>query len=204
MPRLLIATNNEGKLAEYEALLDGCGWEIVSPADVGLDLSVEETGDDYATNASIKARAFANASGLLTLGDDSGLEVNALGGRPGPLSARYAGPKQTDEEGVELVLAEMKEVPAEEREAHFRCVIALAEPKGELRIVEGECRGLITSSPRGSNGFGYDPIFYLPELGKTMAELTFDEKNEISHRARAAKKACKLLKEMAGEEAEDD
>jgi XTP/dITP diphosphohydrolase len=199
MPRLLIATNNQGKLAEYEALLDGCGWEIVSPADLGLDLSVEETGDDYATNARLKAEAYACASGVLTLADDSGIEIDALDGRPGPFSARYAGPNQTDEEGVELVLSEMNNVPAEDRDARFRCVIVLARPDGAGQIVEGECPGLITNGPRGSNGFGYDPIFYLPELGKTMAELNFDEKNKISHRSRAAKKACGLLKAMARE-----
>jgi XTP/dITP diphosphohydrolase len=201
LPRLLIATNNRGKLAEYEVLLKGCGWELVSPADLGLSLSVEETGDDYATNARIKAEAFARASGLVTLADDSGLEVDALGGRPGPLSARYAGPSQTDEEGVDLVLAQMRDVPPGNRGARFRCVIAVAEPDGTRRFVEGECPGVITDEPRGHNGFGYDPIFYLSQLGRTMAELAADEKNAISHRADAARKACVLLKEMIGERA---
>ena len=201
LPRLLVATNNRGKLAEYEVLLKGCGWELVSPAELGLRLSVEETGADYVTNARIKAEAFAQASGLLTLADDSGLEVDALGGRPGPLSARYAGPSQTDEEAVDLVLAQMKDVPPESRGARFRCVIALAEPDGAVRIVEGECPGVITNEPRGHNGFGYDPIFNLPQLGRTMAELTPEEKNAISHRADAARKAYALLKEMIGEAA---
>ncbi|MCJ7490901.1 MAG: XTP/dITP diphosphatase [Dehalococcoidia bacterium] len=201
MPRLLIATNNRGKLAEYEVLLKGCGWELVSPADLGLSLSVEETGADYATNARIKAEAFARASGLLTLADDSGLEVDALGGRPGPLSARYAGPSQTDEEAVDLVLAQMRDVPSVRRGARFRCVIALAEPDGDARTVEGECPGAITNEPRGHNGFGYDPIFYIPQLGRTLAELTPEEKNAISHRADAARKVCALLKEMIGERA---
>ena len=134
----------------------------------------------------MKAEAFAKASGLITLADDSGLEVDALGGRPGPLSARYAGPSQTDEEGVDLLLAQMKDVPPERRQARFRCVIALAEPAGAVRLVEGECPGVIAKRPRGHHGFGYDPVFYLPELGRTMAELTPDEKNAISHRARAA------------------
>jgi XTP/dITP diphosphohydrolase len=201
LPRLLIATNNRGKLAEYQVLLKGCGWKLVSPADLGLNLSIEETGDDYATNARIKAEALARASGLLTLADDSGLEVDALGGRPGPLSARYAGPSQTDEQGVDLVLAQMKDVPREGRGARFRCVIALAKPDGAARIVEGECPGTIASEPSGHSGFGYDPIFYLPQLGRTMAELTPEEKNAISHRADAAKKACALLKEMIRETA---
>ncbi len=199
MPQLLVATNNRGKLAEYHALLNDCGWQLVSPAEIGLRLSVEETGSDYATNARIKAEAFARASGLLTLADDSGLEVDALGGRPGPLSARYAGPSQTDKQGVDLILAEMKDVPPERRGARFRCVIALARPDGDVRTVEGECPGVIINEPRGHNGFGYDPVFYLPQLGRTMAELIADEKNAISHRADAAKKACALLKDMVRE-----
>ena len=196
MPRLLIATNNPGKLAEYDVLLEGCGWELVGPAQLGLRLSVDETGPDYATNARIKAEAFARASGLVTLADDSGLEVDALGGRPGPLSARYAGPDQTDEEGYRLLLAQMKDVPEERRQARFRCVIAIAEPEGCVQLAEGECPGVITHEPRGRHGFGYDPVFYLPELGRTMAELKPDEKNAISHRARAARQACSLLKEL--------
>jgi XTP/dITP diphosphohydrolase len=196
VPHLLIATNNPGKLAEYGVLLEGCGWELVGPAQMELQLSVDETGPDYATNARIKAEAFARAGGLVTLADDSGLEVDALGGRPGPLSARYAGPDQTDEEGYRLLLAQMKDVPAERRQARFRCVIALAEPEGRVQFAEGECRGVIAHEPRGRHGFGYDPVFYLPELGRTMAELKPDEKNAISHRARAARQACSLLKEL--------
>jgi XTP/dITP diphosphohydrolase len=201
LPRLLIATNNAGKLAEYAALLKDCGWELVAPADVGLDLSVPETGPDYAANARMKAEAFARASGLVTLADDSGLEVDALDGRPGPLSARYAGPSQTDEMGVDLLLEQIKDTPPERRQARFRCVIALAGPAGDVRLAEGECAGVITDEPRGHNGFGYDPVFYLPELCRTMAELTADEKNAISHRSRAAGKACAILKEMLREAA---
>lgn len=199
MPRLLVATNNAGKLAEYRALLDGCGWELVTPAELGLRLDVEETGTDYATNARIKAEAFARAGGLLTLADDSGLEVDALEGRPGPLSARYAGASQTDEEGYRLLLSQMEGAPPEQRAARFRCVIAIASPAGDVRFTEGECPGVIATAPRGDNGFGYDPVFYLPEFGRTMAELTFEEKNRISHRAAAARKACDLLKEMLRE-----
>ncbi len=201
LPQLLIATNNAGKLAEYGALLRGCGWQLVSPAELGLNLSVEESGSDYADNARIKAEAFAAASGLLTLADDSGLEVEALGGRPGPSSARYAGPDQTDEQGVELVLAQMKDVPPEKRGARFRCFIALASPDGAVCFFEGECPGVITEEPRGHHGFGYDPVFYLPQLGRTMAELTADEKNAISHRADAARQACAVLREMLRETA---
>jgi XTP/dITP diphosphohydrolase len=201
VPQLLIATNNAGKLGEYGALLRGCGWQLVSPAEIGVKLSVEETGVDYATNARLKAEAFAAASGLLTLADDSGLEVEALGGRPGPLSARYAGPEQTDSEGLELVLAQLKDVPPEKRSARFRCFIALSTPDGAVRMFEGECPGVITEELRGHRGFGYDPIFFLPQLGRTMAELTPDEKNAISHRADAARKACGALREMLRESA---
>jgi XTP/dITP diphosphohydrolase len=195
MPRLLLATNNYGKVAEYRALLAGCGWEIVTPADLGLDLGIDESGPDYRTNAKIKAEAFAKASGLPALADDSGLEVDALNGRPGPLSARY-GDDRTDEERVQRVLSEMRGVPPAKRQARFRCVIALADPDGEVRFAEGECEGLIATGPRGDNGFGYDPVFYLPDRGLTMAELSWEEKNQISHRGQAARKACDLLKEM--------
>jgi XTP/dITP diphosphohydrolase len=199
VPQLLIATNNVGKLAEYGALLHRCGWQLVSPAEIGISLSVEETGSDYATNARLKAEAFAAAGGLLTLADDSGLEVEALQERPGVLSARHAGPDQTDEQGVALVLTQMKGVPPEKRGARFRCFIALATPEGAVRLFEGECPGIITEEPRGHSGFGYDPIFHLPQLGRTMAELKPDEKNAISHRADAARKACGALREMLRE-----
>jgi XTP/dITP diphosphohydrolase len=201
LPRLLIATNNRGKVAEYRQLLEGCGWEIITPADIGLRLDVDEDGDGYAANARLKAEAFANASGLLALADDSGLEVDALDGRPGPLSARYAGEGQTDAQGVALLLHELREIPSERRTARFRCVIALAAPGGEVRFCEGECPGAIAREPQGDNGFGYDPVFYLPERGVTIAQLPPDEKNAISHRGRAARKACDLLKEMLRESA---
>jgi len=199
LPRLLVATNNRGKAAEFRTLLAGCGWEIVTPADVGLDLDVEESGPDYATNAKIKAEAFAAAGGLLALADDSGIEIDALGGLPGVLSARYAGPDGTDADRVARVLAEMKEVPPEKRQARFVCVIALAGPDGRVRFAEGECEGIVAEAPRGDDGFGYDPIFYLPEKGRTMAELPSEEKNAVSHRGRAARKACVLLREMLDE-----
>jgi XTP/dITP diphosphohydrolase len=193
LPRLLLATNNRGKVGEYRALLAGCGWEIVTPADIGLELAVDESGPDYATNAKIKAEAFSEASGLLALADDSGIEVDALGGLPGTLSARYAG---TDEDRVALLLRQMEGVPPEKRACRFRCVIALAEPAGRVWFTEGEREGLVAEAPRGENGFGYDPIFYLPDRGCTIAELPSDEKNATSHRGRAAQKACALLREM--------
>jgi XTP/dITP diphosphohydrolase len=200
VPRLLLATNNRGKVGEYRALLADCGWDIVTPADIGLDLEVEESGADYVTNAKIKAQAFAQASGLLSLADDSGLEIDALDGKPGPLSARYAGPQQNDEARVKRVLEQMKSVEQERRRARFRCIIALAEPSGKVHFTEGMCEGMIAGEPRGEKGFGYDPIFLLPEYGRTLAELPLPEKNKVSHRGRAARKACGILKTMLSEQ----
>ncbi|MDI6858221.1 MAG: RdgB/HAM1 family non-canonical purine NTP pyrophosphatase [Dehalococcoidia bacterium] len=203
MPRLLLATNNRGKVTEYRALLEDCGWEIVTPAEIGLALEVEESGADYVTNAKIKAQAFAQASGLLSLADDSGLEIDALGGRPGPLSARYAGDAADDEERVRKVLAEMKGIERARRKARFRCVIALAEPSGKVHFAEGVAEGAIAEEPRGERGFGYDPLFLLPEHGRTLAELPLSEKNAVSHRGRAARKACAILKAMLSEQRRD-
>ena len=193
MPQLLLATNNPGKVAEFRQLLEGCGWELVTPADIGLDLHVDETGQTYAENATIKAEAYAKASGLVTLADDSGLEVDALGGRPGLLSARYAGPDRTDEERVRALLEELAGVPDEQRTARFRAVIAIAEPAGRVELVEGTVEGRIARQARGENGFGYDPIFLLPERGMTTAELPPDEKNAVSHRGAATQEARTVL-----------
>lgn len=189
MPSLLIATGNAGKLSEFRELLAGVPFELLSPADIGLSLAVAETGRTYATNARLKARAFAQASGMLSLGDDSGLEVEALGGAPGMLSARYAGDKATDNERVAYLLDKIKDVPYQERRAVFRCVIALAAPNGTVQLFSGSCRGLIALAPQGGHGFGYDPVFYFPKFGKTMAELPPRLKNIISHRACAARRA---------------
>jgi XTP/dITP diphosphohydrolase len=199
MPRLLLATNNPGKVAEYRQLLDGCGWEIVMPAELALHVQVEETGQTYAENATIKAVEYARASGLVTLADDSGLEVDALGGRPGPLSARYAGQDRTDAERVQVLLQELADVPDEQRTARFRCVIAIAEPAGRVELVEGTVEGRIAQEPRGENGFGYDPVFLLPDRRATAAELPPDEKNAVSHRGAAARKARAVLERMLRE-----
>ena len=193
MPHLLLATNNAGKLSELRELLAGVPFELVSPADIGLTLQVAETGRTYATNARLKAQAFAKASGLLTLADDSGLEVGALGGAPGVLSARYAGEGATDKMRVAFLLDKLKSVPVKERHARFRCVIAIANPDGVTKLVSGSCRGVIALEPSGKHGFGYDPIFYFPKLGKTMAQLSPDIKNVISHRARATRRARLFL-----------
>jgi XTP/dITP diphosphohydrolase len=186
MMKLLIATRNPGKVREYEKLLAGLPLELTHPAQEGLDIEVAETGESFAENARLKATAYARASGLLTLADDSGLEVDALGGEPGIRSARYAGSEASDEERYRLLLAKLQGVPWEKRTARFRCVIAVATPDGQIHTAEGACEGIITFEPRGEHGFGYDPVFYLAEYEMTMAELPPETKNRISHRARAA------------------
>jgi len=191
--KLLLATNNKGKVREYKSLLRGVPYTIVTPADEGINIAIEEAGSSFEENARLKATGFARESRLLALADDSGLEVDALGGEPGVLSARYAGEGASDEDRISFLLEKLKDVPEGKRGARFRCVIAIASPKGTVELCSGECRGVIAVKPRGSNGFGYDPVFYVPELGKTMAELPPDVKNKISHRARAAAKAREAL-----------
>jgi len=191
--KLLLATNNKGKVREYKSLLREIPFEIVTPSELGITTEVDETGSSFEENARLKAATLAAASGLLTLADDSGLEVDALGGEPGVLSARYAGEGASDIDRINYLLARLKDVPGEKRTARFRCVIAIAAPDGTVETCSGECQGVIATEPRGNNGFGYDPIFYVPELGKTMAELTPEEKNKISHRAKATEKAREAL-----------
>jgi len=196
MPRLLLASNNPGKAAEYRRLLAGAPYRLVTPPEIGLELCVAESGKSFEENAILKATSYAAASGLLTIADDSGLEVDALGGEPGVLSARYAGEKAGDTERNAFLLSRLKRIPMERRQARFRCVIALASPKGLIGTVSSEVEGLIALEPGGRHGFGYDPIFYLPELSNTMAELPPEEKNNISHRARAAAKLKMLLNNL--------
>jgi XTP/dITP diphosphohydrolase len=191
---LLIATGNAGKVREYEELLNGLPVTCIGPADLGLDLEVEETGSSFEENAILKAVAFARASGKLTLADDSGLEVDALGGKPGVQSARYGGPGKSDADRWQLLLRELEGVPWERRTARFRCVIALATPDGQVSTTDGTCEGMIVLSPAGHNGFGYDPVFYLAERECTMAQLPDGEKNAISHRGRAAREAGRILR----------
>jgi XTP/dITP diphosphohydrolase len=197
LKKLLLATGNKGKVREYKALLAGVPYEIVTPAEVGVSAAVEETGTTFEENARLKAVTLAKASGLLTLADDSGLEVDALGGEPGIRSSRYAGKDASDADRISFLLSKLTGVPEKERTARFRCVIAIAAPGGKIDFYEGVCPGLILTEQRGSQGFGYDPVFYLPDMGKTMAELTLDEKNRVSHRARAAAKARQALKRLS-------
>ena len=189
-----MATNNPGKLCELKKLLAGVPFVMVSPADIGIKLKVVETGRTYAANARLKAMVFTEATGLLTLADDSGLEVDALGGAPGVLSSRYAGEKATDADRIACLLQKLKGVPWYKRSAKFQCVMALGTPFGVLKLVTGSCRGVISEKPMGTNGFGYDPLFFFPKLGKTMAELSPEVKNTISHRARAAIRAREILR----------
>ncbi len=196
--KLLVGTGNPGKVREFRELLDGLPVELVTPSDIGLDIEVEETGDTLEENALIKAQAYASAGGILTLADDSGLFVDALDGAPGVISARYGAPDETtDEDRVELLLRNLADVPDGERDAAFRCVIVIAEPGVDtVRIAKGELRGIIGQAPRGTNGFGYDPIFVVPEYGKTVAELDSEIKNALSHRGRASRIARDIIAEM--------
>lgn len=193
MPVLLLATGNKHKLDELKSLFRDIPYKLVSPSEIGICIKVDETGSSFEENARLKAIAFSASSHIPSLADDSGLEVNALGGEPGVLSARYAGANATDAERVDFLLSRLKGVPESKRQAKFKCVIAIAIPEDNVYLFSGECRGIITLKPGGEGGFGYDPIFYLPQLGKTMAELTQQEKNSISHRGQAAAKARSFL-----------
>ena len=199
--RLLIASTNRGKLHEIQAVLAGLVFDLVLPDDLGLTLQVDETGETYAENAALKARAYCQASGLLTLADDSGLEVAALNGAPGLHSARYSPrPGASDADRRALLLETLKPYPrpngAPGWPAHFHCTVAIAEPGGSLHFSEGRCDGFIIPQERGHNGFGYDPVFYMPEHHATMAELPEEVKNRVSHRARALQAAIPLLQNL--------
>ena len=200
--QLLIATNNRGKVAELSELLKDLPVELVTPGQIGLSLEVSEDGRTYEENAAKKALAFAQASGLISLADDSGLEVEALGGAPGLYSARYSPkPGASDADRRAYLLAKLKAAKASGPwKARFRATIAVALPIGMVQVTEGICPGIIIAEERGTGGFGYDPIFLLPELGRTMAELGMEEKNRLSHRARAVLAAKPILWELLGEE----
>ncbi len=197
--RILLATNNPGKVREFRRLLEPFGFVAVTPAEAGIAVEVEESGESYEENAILKARAFAAASGMTALADDSGIEVDALGGGPGMYSARYGGEGLDDRGRVELLLKELREVPAEQRTARYRAVVAVAFGDCEAPPVtfEGVQEGRIGFAPRGERGFGYDPVFLLPD-GRTQAEATDEEKDEISHRAQAVKAAARYLLGIRG------
>lgn len=190
---IIIATKNAGKAKEFEALFAKKGYAIRTLDDFPELDDVEETGETFAENALLKAETISEKLRTLVLADDSGLKVDALGGQPGIYSARYAGIEKDDAKNNAKLLSELSELPEKERTAQFHCTLALADPEKESLIIEGEIRGLIKAIPKGENGFGYDPLFYVPDRGKTMAELSQEEKNNISHRAIALKKLEKQL-----------
>ena len=193
--RLLVATQNPGKVREFRDLLAPLDTDLCFPSEVGLHIEVSEDGDTYADNAGQKALAYAVTSGMLTLADDSGLEVDALDGAPGIFSARYASGHDVDR--VEALLAHLRDVPTERRTARFRCVVVIASPDGRtIHTAEGVCEGRIAFAPSGQRGFGYDPVFFLPEYNCTMAQLTQEKKNHISHRARAVEAALPALRDL--------
>jgi XTP/dITP diphosphohydrolase len=193
MQRLLVATGNLGKLIEIQSLLDGIKISLITPDEIRVSLKVEENGSSYEENASLKARLFVRASGLVTLADDSGLEVDALAGRPGIRSARFSPlPDATDADRRAFLLDLLRAHPRPWT-AHFHCTVAIATPEDKIYYAQGNCPGEVIPVERGTNGFGYDPIFLLPEVGLTMAELSMNEKNRLSHRARAVKAAIPIL-----------
>lgn len=185
---MIIATGNVGKAKEFEALFAKKGYTIQTLKDFPELKDVEETGETFEENARLKAETIADQLNTIVLADDSGLKVDALGGQPGVYSARYAGEEKDDAANNAKLLSELAELPEEERTAQFHCTLALAHPKKETLVIEGEVEGLILAVPRGENGFGYDPLFYVPEQKKTMAELSSEKKNAISHRAVAIQK----------------
>lgn len=193
--KLLLATNNIHKVEEYRSLFSHLNYRLTTPEEQGISTVVNEKANNYSENAILKASTYANISYLISIADDSGLEVDALGGKPGVLSARFGGKNATDEDRVNILLSRLRNVPWEKRTARFTCVIAIADHNDRVELCSGFCYGIITFEPRGNNGFGYDPVFYLPELNKTMAELPKQHKNAISHRAKAALKAQSILKQ---------
>ena len=189
MVKLLVATHNQGKLSEYQALLSGSNVELVSLATLEIDDEINETGTSFHENAYLKARGYSDLSGMTTLSDDSGLEVDALNGSPGIYSARYGnGMCVSDQDRVELLLKNLIEIPWTKRTARFRCVIAICKDNVLIASVVGSIAGMIQYRPHGENGFGYDPVFYLPSHKKTLAQLNVEDKNLISHRSDALRK----------------
>lgn len=195
--KIALATNNKHKLQEIKAILSGCFDEILSLGDLGIDIEIEETGATLKENALIKARAIVELTGIPALADDTGLMVDALGGAPGVYSARYAGEAHDDKANRELLLENLKS--ASDRSANFGTVIAVCYPDGSYLTAEGRVDGTITLEEKGEGGFGYDSLFFSPELGKTLAEATPEEKNSISHRGRALRAMLKILQEQTDE-----
>jgi len=196
--KLVLATHNEGKIHELSQLLSGSGFDVVSLANYPDVPEVVEDGESFEANAIKKAEETVAAVGEISLADDSGLEVDFLDGAPGVHSARFAGPARDDNANNQKLLQLLEGVPREKRTARFRCVVAVATPGGKVATVDGSCEGIIETQPSGSGGFGYDPLFLVPEYGKTFAELDAETKNAISHRGRALKKVGYILKDLIG------
>ncbi|MGI6712172.1 MAG: XTP/dITP diphosphatase [Bacillota bacterium] len=196
MTKIIVATRNEGKIREFKSLLENKHWIVYSLKDFPHVEVPEENGRTFRENALIKAAAVASSTGMVALGDDSGLEVDYLDGSPGVYSARFSGEEANDQKNNEKLLGLMSGVPEAMRRARFRCVIAIVNPWGETHFCEGVCEGIIASEPAGNNGFGYDPLFWLPQYKKTMAQLSMEEKNLISHRSQAFKKALVILEKL--------
>lgn len=192
MKQVVIATKNKGKAKDFEALFGPLGYEVVTMFDVAPDMEIEETGTTFEENAILKAETLAKALNTIVIADDSGLAVDALGGAPGVYSARYAG-DHNDEANMVKLLANLQSVVDEKRTARFCCALAIAGPDFKTTTVFGTCEGVIGREKRGSNGFGYDPVFYVPTLGRTMAELSPEEKGAISHRGNAIRKLADML-----------
>ena len=192
MKQVVIATKNKGKAKDFEALFAPLGYEVVTMFEVAPDMEIEETGKTFEENAILKAETLSRELGKLVIADDSGLAVDALGGEPGVYSARYAG-DHDDEANMVKVLAKLEGFPESERTARFCCALAIAGPEMETHTVFGTCEGVILNEKRGTNGFGYDPIFFVPELNRAMAELSPAEKGAISHRGNAIRKLAEEL-----------
>ena len=194
--QILLATANKGKVRELEEMLKDGNIEVLSLSDFPDCEDIEETGQTFAENALLKARAACLMAGIVTLADDSGLEVDALKGAPGVFSARFAGEPKDDERNNAKLLSLLQGLSEKERTARFCCCLAIVSPDGQESLTEGTVEGEILLSRRGTGGFGYDPVFYLPELKKTMAELSLEEKNELSHRAQAFRQAVPIIKKL--------
>lgn len=190
--KLIIASNNKGKIREYKQILEPLGYEVISQREAGLDIEVEETGTTFAENSALKANAIYERLGCAVLADDSGLEIDALGGEPGVYSARYGG-LETEKERTALVLEKLKAVPDDKRGAHFTCTICFINENGETITAEGKVFGKIGYEPIGENGFGYDPVFMYGD--RSFAQLSAEEKNDVSHRANALRELEMKLKE---------
>lgn len=199
MKKIIIATNNKGKAKDFEALFGPLGYEVLTLHDVANEMDIEETGTTFEENALLKATALAEHLQTIVIADDSGLEIDALNGRPGIFSARYAGEEKSDEANMDKVLQELEHVDPLNRTARFVCAIAVASPTNDPFTVRGTCEGIIATERKGENGFGYDPIFFVPSLNKMMAELSPEEKGAISHRGNAIKLLAVNLKELLKE-----